>query len=108
MDSKIKSLSLFKILFSKYLEMQGYLLCLDTQVRREMVRVRLADGKKNLVREDSVQGGKFESSRDLIWLLFFHVEVDLLLLSLWCLHPGLGHEVKIDLLCRSSCWVWPS
>ena len=46
--------------------MNGYLLCLDTQVRREMVRVRLADGKKNLVREDSVQGGKFESSRDLI------------------------------------------
>jgi hypothetical protein len=23
-----------------------------------MVRVRLADGKKNLVREDSIQGGK--------------------------------------------------
>ena len=68
MDSKIKSLSLslFKILFSKYLEMHGYLLCLDTHARREMVRVRLADGKKNLVREDSVQGGKFESSRDLI------------------------------------------
>jgi hypothetical protein len=29
-------------------------------------------------------------------------------LALWCLHPGLGQEAKIDLLCRSSCWVWPS
>jgi hypothetical protein len=39
--------------------MHGYLLCLDTQLgRREMVRVRLADGKKNVVREDSIQGGK--------------------------------------------------
>ena len=37
MDSKIKSLSLslFKILFSKYLEMHGYLLCLDTQVGKK-------------------------------------------------------------------------
>jgi hypothetical protein len=39
--------------------MHGYLLCLDAQLgQKRDGQMRLADGKKNLVREDSIQGGK--------------------------------------------------
>jgi hypothetical protein len=43
-----------------------------------MVRVRLADGKKNLVREDSIQGGKsWIISRFTLIVVSFFVDVDL-------------------------------
>jgi hypothetical protein len=54
-------------------------------VRKIMARRRLHPKYLNL-----------DSYEDLVLLIFFVVEVDLLLLSLWCLCPGLGQEAKIE------------
>jgi hypothetical protein len=67
-----------------------------------MVSGRLDDGKKNLVREDSIQGGKsWIISRSHLTIISFLVDVDLFFFGLGFINSrlvyiiGVGHMVEI-------------